>query len=126
MKAAAIAPDWAFVIDSLAQAGVTTREIGDAMCQQMTDKMLWYYRRGTQPVYWRGALLLAFWSKRTGQAPDKVPMIPVVRGHRARRRIITGPQIGEIAALVDWIKPEQKVVDGKRRKPRVKKGEVAA
>ena len=67
--------------------GIAIVRIGKEMDIGLTESMLRYYRAGAEPAHWRGNLLLTFWCKVTGKRMDDRPMMDVVRGHRADKRI---------------------------------------
>lgn len=123
-----MAPDWAAIINELLRNGVTIKDIGNAIHMQITHRMLLAYRQGTQPAYWRGELLVAFWAKSTGRKVEDVPKVEVIRGHRVNRnQPVDSPRIGDIAPLVDWLKPKQVQAEAPKRRGRPpKKVEVVA
>lgn len=90
--------DWAALIDQLMAAGVSTRLIGAAMECMLTDRMIHHYRRGVQPLHWRGELLLTFWAQRMGLDREAAPTCSVVRGHRVENRTDTGPRVQSLPA----------------------------
>lgn len=130
-----MAPDWAAIINDLLRIGVTTKQMGDVMNQQLTDRMVAHYRAGTQPSYWKGELLVMFWCKHMGKAVEDVPRCEVVRGHSVlrgrlameRRRAAeeqNREKMGTLDRIAEALKPVQKVVEGKKRGGRRKKAET--
>lgn len=91
--------DWAGMIHELVTAGVSEYAIGQAMSSCLTKRMIEFYRRGAQPLYWRGQMLLAFWCATTGKRAEQAPTCEVVRGHRVDRRQVLGPRV---QALPQW------------------------
>lgn len=88
--------DWATIIDQLVTAGLSREDINGGM---LTDKMLAHYRKGVQPLHWRGERIILLWCKTTGLPRDQAPTKEVIRGHRVDRRLIPGPRL---QALPQW------------------------
>lgn len=93
-----LAPDWGRLVDDIVGAGHSVTDIGKAIGADFTDRMVRHYRAGVQPTYWRGAALLALWSKVMKRQLDAVYMIEVVRGHRVptNRNEVPGPRLQEL------------------------------
>lgn len=92
--------DWAAMIEQLLTLGMSERGIGRVMQSELTRRMIEAYRRGAQPLHWRGELLVRLWCTETKKDRAAAPRCDVVRGHRVdRRHIITGPQI---QSLPQW------------------------
>lgn len=73
--------DWWRVITDLQQAGIPLLSIGKALGDvQLTNQMLVHYRAGTEPLHWRGELLLTYWCQIMHKAREDRPMRPQVRG----------------------------------------------
>lgn len=73
--------DWWQIITQLQQSGLPLLRIGRAMGDvSLTNKMLVHYRSGTEPLHWRGQMLLVFWAETTGQRIEDRPMREQVRG----------------------------------------------
>ena len=73
--------DWWRVITDLQQAGIPMLSIGKAMGDvQLTNQMLVHYRAGTEPLHWRGELLLVYWCEIMGKAREDRPMRAQVKG----------------------------------------------
>lgn len=81
--------DWFAVITELqTKHGIPIDRIGRRMgLEQMTPSMLRHYRMGTEPVHWRGDLLLTFWCEVTGKAMASRPMVDVIHRANVRGRI---------------------------------------
>jgi hypothetical protein len=72
-------------------AGIPMRKIGTEMGGiEVTDRMLGHYRSGTEPLHWRGELLIAFWCRTLDRKRDDRPMREVTRG-RYRASTILRP-----------------------------------
>ena len=84
-------PDWALMIEQLQANNLTLRKIGEAMSLEMTARMLLHYRHGAQPPHWRGEGLIALWCSTTGKTRQDLPMMMLIRGHRAQTRAQAQP-----------------------------------
>jgi hypothetical protein len=72
-------------------AGIPMRKIGTEMGGiEVTDRMLGHYRSGTEPLHWRGDLLIAFWCRTLDRNREDRPMREVTRG-RYRASTIMRP-----------------------------------
>lgn len=120
MTAKAKSYDWAAMIEQLLTLGLSERAIGRTMQSELTRRMIEAYRRGAQPLHWRGELLMRLWCTETKQERAKAPLCEVVRGHRVANRSVTGPQI---QALPQW--PPCVPVPAKGRKGKAKVLEAA-
>lgn len=112
-------PDWGLMIAQLRHEGVQTREIGEAMGCQLTDRMVSHYANGTQPTHWRGEGLILLWCRKMQQERADIPQAALVRGHRARTRPEDDTpkiKVSALAGLAAWVKPVQKVVKTRRKK----------
>lgn len=92
---AASTPDWGTMIDDLQAAGMTWPEIAAALGYSMlSESMLRALRGGTQPTYWRGALMLEVWCKRTGKSRPPMVGIDIQPRQRETRRptVVSLPQ----------------------------------
>ena len=114
MKRHATSFDWAAMIEELILVGMTRSEINGGM---LTDKMLSHYRRGVQPLHWRGERIITIWCERTGRGRDEAPTREVERGTRVDRRPDQGPQIQN---LPRWPAPAQSVPMRKKPGPKPK------
>jgi len=99
MKHKATSYDWAAMIEQLLGLGLSERGIGRVMQSELTRRMIEAYRRGAQPLHWRGELLMRLWCDETKQERTAAPVCQVVRGHRVDRREVTGPQV---QSLPQW------------------------
>jgi hypothetical protein len=73
--------DWWRVITDLQQAGIPMLSIGKVMGDvQLTNQMLVHYRAGTEPLHWRGELLLTYWCTMMKKAREDRPMRPQIKG----------------------------------------------
>ena len=108
--------DWARMIDQLVSLGMSECQIGRAMQSALTRRMMEFYRKGAQPLYWRGALLVSLWCDKTGQPEGAAPVCEVTRGHRStsRRMQVPGPRL---QSLPNWPPPKEPKKPGP--KPRV-------
>ena len=82
--------DWAAMIQQLIDAGRSHSDISGGM---LTDKMIFHYRRGVQPLHWRGEMILNSWCAQFQKDRAQAPMRDVERGHRVDRREVGGPQV---------------------------------
>lgn len=76
------APDWAVMIEAIEASGLTLKQIGDACGFQITANMLRHYRKGTQPLYWRGEAMIVLWMRATGLERPDVPTNQVSAPYR--------------------------------------------
>ena len=107
-----MAYDWAAMLMQLLDHGMRPAEI---YAGALTDKMLYAYRRGAQPLHWRGERILEFWCRTFGKARGDAPVCEVVRGHRVERRLVPGPRV---QSLPQWppAAPPSVPGRGKRKK----------
>lgn len=56
------------------------------MGAQFTDRMLWHYQRGTQPLYWRGQALIVHWCESMGKTAAELPVQNVPYQYRVPKR----------------------------------------
>lgn len=91
--------DWAAMIDQLVCLGLSERGIGRAMQSELTRRMIEAYRRGAQPLHWRGELLVRFWCEHTKRERTDAPRCQVVRGHRVEHNQMQRPQV---VSLPNW------------------------
>lgn len=103
--------DWATIVEQLLAAGVKPSSINGG---QITHRIIHHYRRGVQPLHWRGEMMLAAWCGHFGKAKEDAPQCPVVRGHRVDRRLEPGPKL---QALPNWPPPAQEFYGEQRKKP---------
>lgn len=122
MRQPAVSYDWALIVAQLLAAGETLRSIGGAMHLQLTDRMVEHYRRGVQPLHWRGELLLGLWCDRLRKLRDDAPTCEVTRGHRARRDLVPGPRVQSLPA---WPPAAPSAVAPLRKKPGPKRKDAA-
>lgn len=112
MKHQATSYDWAAMIEQLLALGMSERGIGRVMQSELTRRMIEAYRRGAQPLHWRGELLVRLWCSETKQERAAAPLCQVVRGHRVDRREINGPQVQSLpqwpVAVPVAVKPAKK------------------
>lgn len=87
------APDWAVMIETIEASGLSLKAIGDACGFQITANMLRHYRRGTQPLYWRGEAIVVLWMRATGKARELLPTNQVSAPYRV-------PQGARVPAVV--------------------------
>lgn len=102
--------DWAAMIEELILDGMTRSEINGGM---LTDKMLSHYRRGVQPLHWRGERIITIWCARLGRERGQAPTRDVDRGTRVDRRPDAGPQV---QSLPRWPVAAQSVPMRKKAK----------
>ena len=93
---ATMVPDWAQIINELATAGHSSREISCAMQTQITNRMIRWYSDGMQPAWWRGDLLIGYWCSVMRRERSDVPMTELQRGYRAHGSYDTGPRLQEL------------------------------
>lgn len=118
------APDWGQLISDVVSTGLSHGQIGERMGAMLTTRMLRHYAEGVQPVHFRGEALVLLWCERMELDRTELPMLEVVRGHRAiRPKVIdVSPKMRNAHALLEAIKPPvQRVV-----KAIVKRKKVAA
>ena len=115
--------DWATIVEQLLAAGVTALNINGG---QITPRVIYHYRRGVQPLHWRGEMMLTVWAKHFSKTRDEAPMCPLIRGHRVDRRLVPGPKL---QALPQWPVAVPVSVPPLRKKPgpkpKVKTAEAA-
>lgn len=114
------APDWPKMLDQLSEV-MPTKHIARAMgLTVLTESMLRSYRSGVQPMYWRGEALVTFWCETFSKSREEVPIAPIVRGHRAQRRLVdTSPRV---MALPNWaavVPTASNGITGKRKRQKV-------
>lgn len=113
-------PDWALMIEQLVHDGVSQAEVGFAMGYAgagLTDRMVRYYRTGTQPPHWRGEGLIGLWCRTLKRARADVPQMTLIRGHRVDvNRSDAGPKLMQ---LPKW-------PPGELLKPKIGRKKVAA
>jgi hypothetical protein len=99
------APDWAVMIETIEASGLTLKQIGDACGFQITANMLRHYRRGTQPLYWRGEAIVVLWMRATGKARELLPTnqvsapYRVPQGARAPAVVVALPELAAARAV---------------------------
>ncbi len=103
--------NWAEIVEQLLDAGVKASSINGG---QITHRVIHHYRRGVQPLHWRGEMMIAAWCAHFGKAKDEAPQCPVVRGHRVDRRLDPGPRID---SLPQWPVAVPMSVKPLRKKP---------
>lgn len=107
----AVSFDWATIVEELLAAGIKPSSINGG---QITHRIIHHYRRGVQPLHWRGEMMLAAWCEHFKKAKNEAPTCPVVRGHRVDRRLDPGPRV---QSLPQWPSaPAESVKPIKRRK----------
>lgn len=82
--------DWAAIVEQLLELGLKPSAINGA--EYITHRLIAHYRRGVQPLHWRGEKMLTAWCAAFGLPRDKAPVCVVVRGHRVDRRLDPGPR----------------------------------
>lgn len=120
MKPKLMSYDWAAMLEQLFQAGLSMQEVNGGA---MSDRMVHHYRKGAQPMHWRGERILDFWCSTFRKTREHAPVREVVRGHRVDRRHIPGPRLQE---LPNWPAAPVSVAPIKRKPGRPGKTEVAA
>lgn len=114
------APDWARLIAEVVQTGLTHAAIGQRMGAMLTTRMLRAYGDGAQPVHFRGEALISLWCDRLKRDRTALPMIEVVRGHRAVRpkSVDLSPKMLNVQALMEAVRPPVQQVErqGVKRK----------
>ena len=104
-------PDWAVIIERLESVGVTRGKIAAAMGSQLTDRMIRWYKLGSEPAYFRGIGLVKLWEL---SFKSPVPMKELIRGHRAApTEPVSGPAVQN---LPQWPVAEVKRKPGRPRK----------
>lgn len=96
-----IVVDWSALIADLVATGMPLATIGKRMGCALTTRMLRFYASGSQPVHFRGELLVELWCERLAKDRAALPKVEIVRGHRAVRpkTVDTSPKL---QALPDW------------------------
>lgn len=82
--------NWAEIVEQLLGRGVKPSAINGA--EFITHRVIAHYRRGVQPLHWRGEQMLLAWCNEFKMTRDQAPTCPVVRGHRVDRRLTPGPR----------------------------------
>ena len=111
-----LAINWAQILDDLRAHGVARDEIHFAIGAQLTHNMIRHYRRGVQPLHWRGERLLALWCSKTHKARDSAPTQEIERGHRVAKRTALGPRLQLLPAWPAPVAVPVEVKCLKRRK----------
>ena len=116
------APDWSRLIEDVIATGMTLAQVGSRMGTMLTTRMLRHYADGVQPVHFRGEALIGLWCDRMKRERDDVPMLEIVRGHRAARPKVVdlSPKMANAALLMQAIKPPvQRAPTSAKRKAKV-------
>lgn len=105
------APDWPEMIAALLTRGLPQMTILRAMGYE-SNRVLDHLMRGVQPLYHRGARLVTLYCQTIGTTEDKIPMQPVIRGHRAAKR-----KPAPVVNLPQWppVKPQRPILRAKRK-----------
>lgn len=111
---------WGQLLDDLLAKGLTTREIGGAMGFELSTRMVEFYRRGVQPLHWRGEALLNLWCATMKKQREQAPMAAVNPDGKARGSAM--PMHKAAMLLPQW-PVVQKVFEAPKK--RRKKVEVA-
>ena len=112
--------DWWRVITDLQQAGIPMLSIGKVMGDvQLTNQMLVHYRAGTEPLHWRGELLLTYWCTMMKKAREDRPMRPQIKGryraigtgvrasHEAMQPGYSGPLLNRAQAVAQQMPKDE-------------------
>jgi hypothetical protein len=91
--------DWAAMLDELYTAGITASQIAASTNIVQTHRAIEHYRRGAQPLYWRGKALLEFWCLHMRKTANDAPLQEIRRGIRVVREMVVAPRV---QALPDW------------------------
>ena len=78
--------DWSEMVFDLKRAGMAQHEICRALGGRITEGMIRQYMVGAQPQHWRGEMLIALWSERTGKDRSQAPTRPPHIAHTSRSR----------------------------------------
>lgn len=93
-------PDVAQMIDDLLALKISTTEIAECMCGVVNTRIIHHYRRGKQPLHWRGENLVNMWIERTGRTRESMPMMLLDRGRR--RDVEETPTGPRVQSLPNW------------------------
>jgi hypothetical protein len=100
MKPAQHTYDWAAMLDELYEAGLSSAKIASETGVVQTHRAIAHYRRGVQPLYWRGKALLDLWCSELRKTPDDAPTQEIRRGQRVVRELVVAPRVQALPQ--DW------------------------
>lgn len=80
------APDWPAMIATL-EATFTLAQISSALGFASSYRVIQHYKRGSQPLYYRGERLIALWCATLDKTRADVPEVPVRKPYRVPQGI---------------------------------------